>query len=307
MTHIVLNPAFAERSKEPGAGVFYPASAPPSGGALRRFLGNPAALTGILILAVIGLIAIFGPLLRPGDPLMITGEPLIRPLTDAAHPFGTDVLGRDLLSGVLHGARVSLTIGLTVALLSLVFGALVGAVAGYAGGWVDALISRAIEVFQTIPGFVLLVVLVSVLEPSYVTIIIGLTLISWDAVARLTRAEVRSHRSREYVLAAETSGYSSARILFREILPNIAPTLIVTGSIIVASAILSESALSFLGLGDPNAASWGSLIGSGREQIRSHWYPTVIPGLFIMATVFALNILGDALNDHLNPRGSDGT
>lgn len=303
MTHISLNPAFAERSKEPGAGVFDPSSAAVPRGGLIRFLSNPAALFGIVTLALIALMAILGPIFRPGDPLLITGEPLIAPLADSAHPFGTDVLGRDLLSGVLHGARVSLTIGLTVAFFSLVFGAVVGAIAGYAGGWVDTVITKTIEVFQTIPGFVLLVVLVSVLEPSFVTVIIGLTLISWDAVARLTRAEVRSHRSREYVLAAETSGYSAARIVLREILPNIAPTLVVTGSIIVASAILSESALSFLGLGDPNAASWGSLIGSGREQIRSHWFPTMIPGFFIMLTVFSLNILGDALNDHLNPRG----
>jgi peptide/nickel transport system permease protein len=149
---------------------------------------------------------------------------------------------------------------------------------------------------------VLLVVLVAFMEPSFVTVIIGLVLISWDTAARLTRAEVRQHRNREYVLAARTGGLSHLRILLSEVLPNIAPTLIVTGSIIVAHAILAESALAFLGLGDPNVASWGSLIGSGREQIRTHWYLTAIPGLFIALTVFALNILGDAINDHLNPR-----
>ncbi len=261
------------------------------------------ALVGISCFLCIALISIFGPIFRPGDPLLIVGDPMIPPFINPAHPFGTDLLGRDLLSGVLHGARVSLIIGLTVAFFSLTFGALIGAIAGFAGGWIDAVISMGIEVFQTIPGFVFLVVLVSLLEPSYVSVIIGLSLISWDTVARLTRAEVRNHRRREYVLAAETSGYSNLRILLSEILPNIAATLIVTGSIIVASAILSESALSFLGLGDPNSASWGSLIGSGREQIRSHWYPTVIPGLFIVVTVLSLNILGDVLNDHLNPHG----
>lgn len=302
MTHVDLNPTFAERTKEPGAGTHEPRTSSIPAGALRRLLSNPAAAIGIAILTVIVLIAIFGPLLRPGDPLLIVGEPLIRPFTDDAHPLGTDVLGRDLLSGVLHGARVSLTVGLTVSLISLTFGATIGAVGGYAGGRIDATVTGLIELFQTIPGFVLLVVLVAVLQPSYVTVIFGLSLISWDAVARLARAEVRGHRSREYVLAAETAGNSPVRILFGEILPNIAPSLIVMGSMIVASAILSESALSFLGLGDPNTVSWGSLVGSGREQIRSHWFPTVIPGCFIMVTVFALNILGDALNDHLNPR-----
>lgn len=301
MTHVELNPLFAERTKEPGAGSYEP-TAKTSESGLLRFLRSPAAAIGVVILAIIALIAVLGPLLRPGDPLLTTGATLVQPFTDAAHPLGTDALGRDLLSGVLHGARVSLTVGLAVAFISLTVGTVLGAVAGYAGGLADAVIVRVVELFQTVPGFVLLVVLVAVLEPSYWTVILGLSLISWDAVARLARAEVRAHRNREYVLAAETSGYSSGHILFREILPNIAPSLIVAGSMIVASAILSESALSFLGLGDPNAASWGSLVGSGREQIRSHWFPTVIPGCFIMLTVFALNILGDALNDHLNPR-----
>lgn len=303
MTQLDIDPDIARRFREPGAGVFDFSAELGERWALSRFLSNPASAVAMTILAVIVLLAVFGPLLRPGDPLLITGDPLIQPFIDWAHPLGTDVLGRDLLSGVLHGARVSLLVGLSVAFISLVAGVLIGAVAGYAGGRLDWFVTRGIEIFQTIPGFVLLVVLVSVLEPSAVTVIIGLSLISWDAVARLTRAEVLAQRSREYVLAAETSGFSGTRILFGEILPNIAPTLIVTASIIVASAILSESALSFLGLGDPNAASWGSMIGAGREQIRSYWFPTVIPGAFIVITVFALNVLGDALNDFLNPRG----
>jgi peptide/nickel transport system permease protein len=302
MSHVDLNQTFAERTKEPGAGLHDPTAQAASGHALRGFLRNPSASAGLVILSAIAIIAIVGPLLRPGNPLLIVGEPLVRPFTDTLHPLGTDVLGRDLLSGVLHGARVSLIIGLTVAFVSLTVGALLGALAGYAGGVVDAVVTRLIELFQTIPGFVLLVVLVAVLEPSLVTVIFGLSLISWDAVARLARAEVRAHRNQEHVLAARTAGYSGFQILFREILPNIAPTLIVAGSMIVASAILSESALAFLGLGDPNVASWGSMVGAGREQIRSYWFPTMIPGVFIIVTVWALNIFGDALNDHLNPR-----
>lgn len=304
MTQLDIDRDIARRDREPGAGVFDFSARLSDRWAVGRFLKAPSATIATAILAVVVLVAVMGPILRPGDPLLITGDPLIRPLVDWAHPLGTDVLGRDLLSGVLHGARVSLLVGLSVAFISLVAGVLIGAVAGYAGGRIDWVVTRGIEIFQTIPGFVLLVVLVSVLEPSATTVIIGLSLISWDAVARLMRAEVLSHRSREYVLAAEASGFTGPRILFGEILPNIAPTLIVTASIIVASAILSESALSFLGLGDPNAASWGSMIGAGREQIRSYWFPTVIPGAFIVVTVFALNVLGDALNDFLNPRSN---
>lgn len=268
---------------------------------LRRLLASPTGALGLALLALAVLIALFGPLIRPGDPLRIVAEALIPPASDPRYPFGTDGLGRDLLAGILHGARVSIAIGLSVALASMSFGVLIGAIAGYLGGWVDAVICRIIELFQTVPGFVLLVVLVSFLEPSFLTLVLGLTLISWDTVARLTRAEVRNHRNRDYVMAAETFGFSHPHILFREILPNIAPSLIVTGSIIVANAILAESALSFLGLGDPNTVTWGSLIGSGREHLRSMWTLTAIPGLFIALTVLALNLLGDALNDILNP------
>lgn len=270
--------------------------------AFSRFLADRSARTGVAIFALMLAMALAAPIVRPGDPLLITGDPLLWPFQNADHPLGTDSLGRDLLSGVMYGARVSILVGLMVGMLSIVFGAVLGAIAGYCGGWVDRLINNFIEVFQTIPGFFLLVVMVAFLEPSFVTVIIGLVLISWDTVARLTRAEVRHHRNREYVLAARTGGLSHLRILLSEILPNISPTLIVTGSIIVAHAILAESALSFLGLGDPNVATWGGLIGTGRDSIRSHWYLTAIPGLFVAMTVFALNILGDAINDHFNPR-----
>lgn len=304
-SQIDLKPAFGDRVREPGAGVFVLSNLASTGGVLRRLLSNPTGAIGVILLLVALLIAVFGPLIRPGDPLRIVADALIPPFTDARYPLGTDGLGRDLFAGILHGARVSLAIGLVVAVASIGFGVIVGAVAGYVGDWADAVICRVIELFQTVPGFVLLVVLVSFLEPSFLTLVLGLTIISWDTVARLTRAEVRHHRNRDYVMAAETFGFSHTHILFREILPNIAPSLIVTGSIIVANAILAESALSFLGLGDPNVVTWGSLIGSGREHIRSMWTLTAIPGLFIALAVLALNLLGDAMNDVLNPRGRE--
>lgn len=298
-----LPSSFAARYREPGAGDFSLGAPRNPVHPLRRFLKDPAAATGTALLTVAALIAVVGPFFSPGDPMRIVDQVLITPFSNAQYPLGTDGLGRDVLAGILHGARVSITIGLAVAALSLTFGILLGAIAGYVGGLTDIVICRFIELFQTIPGFVLLVVLVSLLEPSFFTLVFGLSLVSWDTVARLTRAEVRQHRNREYVQAAETFGYSHAHILWREILPNIAPSLIVTGSIIVANAILSESALSFLGLGDPNTVTWGSLIGAGRDFIRSAWWLTAIPGFFIAMTVLSLNLLGDALNDFLNPQG----
>jgi peptide/nickel transport system permease protein len=300
---IDLKPSFAARDREAGAGDFALTPSPGKLHPFRRFLANPTAAIGTTLLLIAALLAVLGPLFSPGDPMRIVGKVMITPFSDPAYPLGTDGLGRDLLAGILHGARVSIVIGLAVAALSLTFGIVLGAIAGYAGGLTDILICRFIELFQTIPGFVLLVVLVSLLEPSFVTLVLGLSLVSWDTVARLTRAEVRQHRNREYVQAAETFGHSHLHILVREILPNIAPSLIVTGSIIVANAILSESALSFLGLGDPNSVTWGSLIGAGRDFIRSAWWLTAIPGFFIAMTVLSLNLLGDALNDFLNPQG----
>ena len=272
---------------------------------LRIFLFNPNALFGIAFLLLVIAAALLAPLLFPGDPLAMVGKPFLWPGQEAAFPLGTDSMGRNVLAGIVHGARISLFVGLAATALGLGFGIVIGAVAGYFGGWVDDLLVRLIEIFQTLPNFVLLVVLVAIAQPSALTVTVAIAIVSWPMVARLTRAEFRSIREKDYVEAARSLGYGHARIIFREILPNALPPLIVTSSVMVASAILMESALSFMGLGDPNVVSWGSMIGAGREMIRTAWYLTALPGIAIVFTVLSLNLIGDGLNDALNPRFSE--
>jgi peptide/nickel transport system permease protein len=272
---------------------------------LRLFLRNPNALFGLVFLGIMVVIALIAPLIFPGDPLGMVTKPFLWPGQDAAYPLGSDSMGRDVLAGIVHGSRISLFVGLAATALGLTVGILVGATAGYFGGWVDDVLVRIIEIFQTLPNFVLLVVLVAILQPSALTVTVAIAIVSWPMVARLTRAEFRAIREKDYVVAARSLGFGNARIIFQEVLPNALPPLIVTASVMVATAILMESALSFMGLGDPNVVSWGSMIGSGRELIRTAWYLTLLPGLAIVFTVLALNLIGDGLNDALNPRFSE--
>ncbi|SEI09700.1 peptide/nickel transport system permease protein [Rhizobium tibeticum] len=272
---------------------------------VKVFLANPNALFGTGILLAVALSALFAPLLYPGDPLEMVARPFLWPGQNPAYPLGTDSMGRDVLAGIVHGARISLTVGLAATALGLTAGIAIGAVAGYFGGLVDDVLVKFIEIFQTIPSFVLLVVLVAIAQPTTATVTVAIAIVSWPTVARLTRAEFRAIREKDYVLAARSLGFGHARIIFREILPNALPPLIVTSSVMVASAILMESALSFMGLGDPNRVSWGSMIGAGRDVIRTAWYLTALPGLAIVFTVLALNLIGDGLNDALNPRFSE--
>ena len=269
----------------------------PRNAALQRFLRNPTAVAGLLFLLAVAALAVLAPVLYPGDPLAMDADALLWPGQDWHYPLGTDAMGRDMMAGIVHGGRVSLQVGLLASLFGVLLGLSIGALAGYFGGRIDYGLQRLIEIFQTMPGFVLLVALVAIAQPSVPTLIFAIGIISWPTVARLVRAEVRSIREREYILAARSVGYTHLRIIVCEVLPNILPTLIVTASIMVASAVLMESALSFMGLGDPNQVSWGSMIGSGREQIRSAWYLTAIPGLAILFTVLAFNLIGDGLTD----------
>lgn len=276
---------------------------PPSGGrALKVFLSNPVAIAGLVIIAFIALVALAAPLIAPRDPFAILGAPQLWPGQDAAFPLGTDALGRDVLTQLIYGARVSLLVGVAATSLSLAFGILVGALAGYFGGLTDRALTRLTEFFQTLPSFVLLITLVALTGTSVTITIAAIALITWPNIARLVRAEFRSQRQSEYVLAARSLGYGNLRIIFSDILPNALPPVIVTASAMVASAILMESALSFMGFGDPNAVSWGTMIGAGREYLRGAWFLTAIPGLAIVLTVMAINLVGDAINDALNPR-----
>ena len=269
---------------------------------LKAFLRNPAAVLATLFLLLVAAIALLAPAIYPEDPLSMVARPFLWPGQNPKYPFGTDSLGRDVAAGVVWGARISLIIGIAAMALGVTIGIVVGATAGYFGGRIDDGLVRLIEIFQTTPSFLMLVVLVAIAEPRVESITVAIALVTWPTIARLVRAEFRSLREKDFVTAARGLGYGHARIIFIEILPNALPPIIVTSSVIVASAILMESALSFMGLGDPNRISWGSMIGAGREMLRTAWFLTAIPGIAIVLTVLALNLIGDALNDALNPR-----
>jgi peptide/nickel transport system permease protein len=272
------------------------------GGAWRAFRRNIGAVIGLAILAVVLLTAIFGQLLFPDDPWSMATRPFLKPFSDREHPLGSDLLGRDILTGIVHGARVSLVIGAVSTLAAILIGVAIGASAGYFGGRLDDALMRFTEFFQTIPSFLFAIVLVAILKPSFGTICTAIAIVSWPPVARLVRGEVLSLRSREFVLAAIVTGQSPWRIITRQVLPNTLSPIIVTASMMVASAILLEGALAFLGLGDPNMMSWGFMVGAGRTVMRQAWWISFFPGLAIMLTVLALNLVGEGLNDALNPR-----
>ena len=279
-------------------------AAPPSGWSemWRRYRRNRAAVLGLILLVLVLLMAATAGLIEPDDPLRRAGEPLIRPFTSWATPLGTDQLGRDILAGIFHGARTSLLIGIISTAFAISIGILVGAISGYFGGWIDDVLMRITEAFQTIPNFVLLLALVAIMGSSLENMILAIGIVSWTAPARLVRAEFLSLRGREFVEAARNLGVSDAAIIFREILPNALPPVIVFASVIMAISILLESALAFLGLGDPNYASWGNMIVMGRSVLRTDWYCAAIPGIAIVITVLAFSLIGEGLNEAVNPR-----
>ena len=277
-------------------------SAPRRNTAFHALLRNPTALLGGALLLGVATLALLAPWLFPGDPLDMVGPPLLWPGQNAEFPLGTDSLGRNVMACLAHGARVSLAVGVVAAAFSLTVGLVVGALAGYFGGLIDDVLVRLAELFQTIPSFLLVVVVVAIGQPTVPVIVFAIGLASWPTIARLVRAEFRTLREADFVLAARSQGFSHLRIIAQEMLPNALPPVIVTTSVLVASAILIESALSFMGMGDPNAVSWGSMVGDGRELLRTAWFLTALPGLAIVLTVLALNLVGDALNDAFNPR-----
>jgi peptide/nickel transport system permease protein len=270
-----------------------------------RFARNRGALGGAVVIALVALLAMLAPVLFPTDPLRIVGPPELWPGEDPAFPLGTDSLGRDILAMIAHGARATLLIGLFASAVATLIGVGVGATAGYFGGWIDELSMRAAELFQTIPNLIFVLTIVVILGSTLQNIVIAIGIVSWTPIARMTRAEFLALRDREFVQACRAMGMGNRHIILGEILPNALPPVIVLSSLVVAGAILFESALSFLGLGDPNLASWGRLVGDGRQLIRSAWYICAIPGLAIMLTVLCLNLIGDGLNDALNPRLRD--
>lgn len=272
---------------------------------LRAFLRNPTFLAGLAILSFFVAIALLAGWLFPTDPQDMVAQPLLWPGDDAAHLLGSDSLGRDVLAQLVYGTRASLLVGVASAAIGLAIGMVVGSTAGYFGGWIDTLLMRLVELFQTTPTFLLVIVIVAIREPSLSTIALAIGLASWPTVARLVRAQFRSLRESDFVMAARSLGYSSTRIIVQEILPNALPPVIVAASVMIANAILTEAGLSFLNMRDPNVISWGGMIGDGRDQLRSAWFLTALPGAAIAAAVLSLNLVGDGLNEILNPRSDD--
>lgn len=266
----------------------------------RRFRRNRGAVAGLFVLLAIVLAAVFGPMVYTVDPFDMIGRPAQTP--SLRFPLGTDVSGRDILAGLLHGGRVSLLIGVAASLCATVVGVAVGAMAGYWGRGIDALLMRLTDFFLTIPSFVLAVVIIAIFRPSLISVMSAIAVVSWPPVARLARAEFMAHRDREYVQACRAMGMSNFRIAVRQILPNALPPVIVVSSLLVATAILTESGLSFLGLSDPNVISWGYMIGVGRTLLRTAWWMSAIPGIAILVTVLCINLVGEGLSDALNPR-----
>lgn len=267
-----------------------------------RQLRRPRAVIGLLlVLAVVGM-ALLAPALYPEDPLDMVATPSLWPGEEAGYWLGTDLMGRDLAAGIFHGARVSLLVGLTAAAISLLIGTAVGAVAGFCGGRVETLLMRLTEVFQTMPPFLFAIAVVAVLGPSIGHVVLAIGITAWPGIARLARAEVMAVRGRDFVDAALCCGASTPRLLLRHVLPNAASPILVTASVLMATAMLTEAGLSFLGLSDPNLVSWGSMIGAGREALRTHGYMAALPGLALALAVLGLNLLGDVVDDLLDPR-----
>lgn len=268
----------------------------------KRFSKHRGAVAGLAILLLIVLLAIAAPFLFPKSPWAMVQRPFLPPFENATYFLGTDTMGRDLASGLAHGAYVSLLVGLVSTVVSLLIGIPIGALAGYFGGVVDDVLMRFTELFQSVPSFALAVVLVAIFQPSITSIVVAIAIVSWPPVARLLRGEVMSLKSRDFVDAAVLSGQKPFTIIWSQILPNTLSPIIVLASMMVAAAILVESALSFMGLGDANVMSWGYIIGAGRTVIRQAWWVSFFPGLAILLTVLALNLVGEGLNDALNPR-----
>lgn len=269
---------------------------------MNQALRNPLAFWGFVIIASVLALALFAPLIAPYDPDAIDVKAiLLEP--SAAHWMGTDALGRDVFSRMLFGARISLLVGFVAVGIATLIGVVLGAIAGFYRGWVDIVIMRAVDVMLSIPTFFLILAVIAFLTPSIWNIMIVIGLTSWMGVTRLVRAEFLSLREREFVLASATLGAKDGRLIFRHLLPNSLTPVIVSSVLGVASAVLVESGLSFLGLGvQPPQASWGNILTEGKEYIQFAWWLSLFPGMAILLTVLGYNLLGEGLRDALDPR-----
>lgn len=268
----------------------------------KKALSNPLALAGFIIIMLVLVLSMLAPLIAPYDPNDIDVKAiLLEP--SIQHWMGTDGLGRDVLSRMLHGGRISLLVGLVAVGISTAIGILLGAIAGFYRGWVDTLIMRLVDVMLSIPSFFLILAVIAFLTPSIINIMIVIGLTSWMGVTRLVRAEFLSLSEREFVTASRTLGAKNARLIFTHLLPNSLTPIIVSAVLGVAGAVLMESGLSFLGLGvQAPQASWGNILTDGKEYIQFAWWLSLFPGLAILITVLGYNLLGEGLRDALDPR-----
>ncbi len=266
----------------------------------RRYKKNKAGVLGLVGLILIILVAIFAPLLTSIDPLDNSYSINLAP--NSVNIFGTDDIGRDVFSRTLYGAQMSLLVGILASIVSTVVGIIIGAFAGYVGGAADTALMKITEFFQIIPQFFLAIMIAAFFGPSFYGIILVIGLLGWPSTARLVRAEFLTLKSQEFVLAARATGCSTMRIIFSEILPGAIPQVIVNASLRMASAILMEASLNFFGLGDPSAISWGKMLNDSKSLLRSAPWTSIYPGIAILLTVLCINLVGDALNDALNPK-----
>lgn len=268
----------------------------------RRFKKNRLAIAGGVIVLFLFIVALFAPFIAPHDPDAINVRHVLE-APNLAHPFGTDDLGRDILSRVIYGSRISLAVGFVAVGIATVIGVIIGALSGYYGGWIDTTMMRFVDIMLSIPTFFLILAVIAMLEPGIWNIMIVIGITSWMGVARLVRAEFLSLKEREFVLAARALGASDFRIIFRHILPNAMSPVLVSAVLGIAGAVLVESALSFLGIGvQPPTASWGNILTTGKDNIEIAWWISVFPGIAIFVTVLAYNLLGEGIRDSIDPR-----
>ncbi|MBJ6135615.1 ABC transporter permease [Ochrobactrum sp. Q0168] len=262
---------------------------------------RPPVIFGFAVLVALAILVIFADLIYPGDPWRMVARPNLPPLSPG-FPAGTDMLGRDLTAGLVHGSRATLAVAVSVVAFAVSLGVVLGLLAGYFGEIVDELIIRITEFFQTIPGFLLTIMIVAILSPTRWTVVFAIALISWPPIVRIVRAEVLSLRRLDWVRAARISGLSHLRIALLHVLPNVLPQVVVQASLLIAGAVMIESGISFLGLGSRDSVSWGFLLASGRTSFSVNWWLSTLPGLAIFLTVLAFNLVGDGLERWLDPK-----
>ncbi|MFW2331402.1 MAG: ABC transporter permease [Nitrospinota bacterium] len=271
---------------------------------VKRFKKNRLAVGGFIIVSGLFLVAIFAPYIAPYDPYAINVDLLLAP-PSTSNILGSDQLGRDLFSRMVYGARISLAVGFVAVGISTLIGAVVGAISGYFGGWIDEVLMRITDLMLTVPTIFLILAVITFLNPSIYNIMAVIGLTSWMGVTRLVRAEFLSLKERDFVLACKALGASNTSILFKHILPNAMAPLLVSATLGVAGAILTESALSFLGIGvQPPTPSWGAILTEGKNNIEYAWWLSVCPGLAILITVLGYNLLGEGIRDALDPKAS---